>query len=236
MLTSRVIAVVATAALALLGVLGNPDLPWVWIVAGVCACAVVLIEVVKWREERNLSNRLGRRYEDVVGRVLRLIADLADLTAREFDLWVVDLYLPRTSFGVFREARTDKLERSLSIGLTDVRTVPGELTLEDRVFGACFKECRPRLWWDIELTPSSEENDWHRLGETDNRQLRSWCGVVSANPVSSNLGTDCRGVLVVHARHDAEIVTKVLTALRHSEGRRRMAAACRDIHSQLGDL
>ena len=236
LLSSRVVAVVATATLALLGVQGNRDNLWVWMLAGLCACVVVLIEILRWRHERNLSSKLGRRYEEVVGRVLQLIADLSDLTGREFDLWVVDVYLPRRSFGVLGRARTVTLERSLSIGLTDVRTVPGKVTLEDAIFGACFRECQAKLWWDIELTPSSEENDWRRVAETDNMRLRNLYGVVSANPVSSRLGSDCRGLLVVHARHDAEIVTKVLSALRQSEGRRRVAAACWDIHSQLGDV
>ena len=111
---------------------------------------------------------------------------------------------------------------------------PGELTLEHRVVGRCFTECRPRLWWNIQLAaPSSDENDWHRLCAIDNDDLQSWCGVVSANPVSDSLGENCRGVLAIHAKDDAEIVTTVLGALRESEGRRRVTAACRQIHSQL---
>ena len=223
----------ATVVLGLLGVIGNPNRPWVWAIAAVCAAVVVLIEFIRWRSEGTILNRLGRRYEDIVGSILRLIADLSDLTGRRFDLWVVDLYLPRRSFGVFRRASVGNLKRSMSIALTDVRPVPGELTLEHGVFGRCFIECRPKIWWDIRLVPSSDENDWHRLDEGENQDIRSWCGVVSANPVSNHLGTSCRGVLLIHAKDDAEIVTKVLSALLEPEGRRRVAAACRQIHSQL---
>ena len=58
-------------------------------------------------------------------------------------------------------------------------------------------------------------------------------GVISVNPVVDNLGQECRGLLVVHAKRDAEIVTKVLGALQQPEGKRRMAAACVDLHGYL---
>ena len=234
--SSSSLAVVATVTLAFLGVIGNPSQPLVWGIASVCAVVVVLLEVVRWRQERNISNRLGKKYEEIVGSVLRLIADLANLTAYEFGLWVIDLYVPRTSFIASRRACTTRLERSLSIALTDVRPVPGEFALGDPLFGHCFTTSRPRLWWNIHLKESSDDNDWCRLGEADNNQLRRWYGVVSANPVSNSLGMDCRGLLVIHAGDDAEIVTKVLGALRQPEGQRRVTAACRHIHSQLTDL
>ena len=48
-----------------------------------------------------------------------------------------------------------------------------------------------------------------------------------------NLGRDCRGLLVIHAKRDAEIVTKALGALTEPEGKRRIATACVDIHNHL---
>ena len=97
-LSLKIVAVAATAVLALLGVIGNPNRPLVWVLAAVCALVVVLIELVRWRQDGIISNSLGKRYEEIVASVWRLIADLSDLTGRRFDLWVVDLYLPRTSF------------------------------------------------------------------------------------------------------------------------------------------
>ena len=231
---SRNISVVSTATLALLGVIGNRDRLWVWILAIGCALVVVTLEVLRTRRERNTSNRLGRNYEVVLGSVLRLIADLSDLTAREFDLWVVDLYLPIQSFSLSPHARTRRLQRSLSISLTDVRTVPREFSLDHGLVGPCFTERVPRIWWNIDLAPTADDNDWHKINDADNNQLLDRYGAVSVNPVSNNLRTDCRGLLVIHVKVDAEAVTKVLGALRQSEGKRRVTAACREIHSQLG--
>ena len=233
---SRLISVVSAVTLALLGVIGNPDRLWVSTLAIVCALALVGLEVIRSRQEKNAVNQLRQNYELVSGSVLRLIADLSDLTAREFDLWVVDLYLPMQSFSLSRHKRTRKLKRSLSLALTDVRTVPGEFSMDHRLVGPCFTESLPKIWWNVDLAPSDEDNHWHKLNDSDNRQLSERYGVVSINPVSNSLGADCRGLLVIHVDIDAETATKALGAIRQPEGRRRVRAACREIHSQLGNL
>ena len=233
---SRLISVVSTVTLALLGVIGNRDRLWVWILAIVCASALIFFEIIRLRQERNIASQLSNNYEIISGSVLRLIADLSDLTAREFGLWVVDLYLPTQSFSLSRHKRIRKLKRSLSLALTDVRTVPGEFNMDHRFFGPCFTDSLPKIWWNVDLAPTEEDNDWHKLNDAENNQLSEWYGVVSVNPVSNYLGTDCRGLLVIHVEIDAEIVTKVIGALRQPEGKRRVRAACREIHSQLGNL
>ena len=230
---TRSIRVVATVALAFLGVIGNPDQYWVWIVASLCVVVIMVIEIVNYRRTQHGENRLGRSYEAILGRVLNLIADLSDLTAREFDLWVVDLYLPSHPSAMSLQTRIRKLELSLHIALTDVRSVRSEIDLERQFFGRCFTERQSDIWWDIALAPTTEENRWGGLDCRDNDNIRTEYGVVSVNPVVNALGRDCRGLLMVHARGDAEAVTKVLSALRQSEGKRRIAAACFDIHNYL---
>ena len=230
---NRSIIVVATVALAFLGVIGNPDQIWVWIVASLCVVVILLFEIVNYRRTQHGQNRLGRSYEAILGRVLRLIADLSDLTAREFDLWVVDLYLPSYPPTMSRQTSRRKLKLSLHISLIDVRIVRSEIDLDQHFFGRCFTECRSGIWWDIALTPTTEENRWGTLDCGDNDNIRTEYGVVSVNPVVNDLGRDCRGLLMVHARRDAETVTKVLSALRQSEGKRRISAACTDIHNLL---
>ena len=230
---SRSIRVVATVALAFLGVIGNPDQLWVWIAASLCVVVILLFEIISYRRTQHGRNRLGRSYEAVLGKILSLVADLSDLTAREFDLWVVDLYLPLHPPIMSFQTRARKLELSLHIALTDVRTVRSEVDLEHPFFGRCFTECRSDIWWDVALTPTTEENRWGGLDFRDNDNIRTEYGVVSVNPVVNGLGRDCRGLLMVHARRDAEAVTKVLGALRQSEGKRRIAAACIDIHNYL---
>ena len=232
LIRSRPVKVIPTAVLALFGVIGNPDQKWVFILASVCFCAAVLLEFINYQWERSKSDRLGDNYKIILGRVLTLLADLSDMTARQFDLWVVDLYLPqRTSMFVRRNV--SKLELSLHVALTDVRIVPDKIGLDHRFFGRCFTGRRSQLWWDVTLTPSSKDNQWESLDSGDNEQLQAEYGVISVNPVVDSLGGDCRGLLVVHAMRDAEVATKVLGALNHSEGKRRLAAACRDIHNYL---
>lgn len=228
------ISVVATIILALLGVIGNRDRLWVWILAIVCALVVIAFEFVRSRTEKITASQLVPNYEVVLGRVLRLIADLSDLTAREFDLWMVDLYLPVQSFSLSRQKRIRKLRRSLSIALTDVRTVPREFSMNHTFVGPCFTDCVPGFWWNIDLAETADDNQWHKLEIDDNSRLVEKYGVLSVNPVLNNLGTDCRGLLIIHAKGEPVTVTKVLGALRQSEGKRRVTAACRDIHSQLG--
>ena len=232
LMRGRPVKVVPTAILGFLGVIGSSNRSWMLILASVCVGATVLLEIINYRWERSKSNRLGRSYEIVLGRVLNLIADLSDLTARQFDLWVVDLYLPQRS-SIFSQTYVRKLELSLHIALTDVRLVRNKIKLDHEFFGRCFTERRSELWWDVMLAPSSEKNRWEGLDRSDNEQIRTEYGVISVNPVVDNLGGDCCGLLVVHAMRDAEVVTKVLGALTHSEGQRRMAAACVDIHNYL---
>ena len=228
----RPVVVVATVVLALLGVIGNPNRPWVWILAVACALVVALFEIMAWRQEAGAGSHLGQNYEMVLSRVLTLISDLSDLTAREFDLWVVDLYLPRQAFAWFRRDRVGELELSMHVTLTDVRIVPSRIE-PCHFFGRCFADSQPKLWWDIRLEPSSGENSWQSLNGGDNNKMAESYGVVSVNPIIDNLGRECRGLLVVHAKRDPEIVTKVLGVLQQPEGRRRMAAACLDIHGHL---
>ena len=66
---------------------------WAWIIA--CAIFFVLHATVGWMRERSIVARLGVNYRDVLRRTLHLIADLADLSAGGYDLWMIELYLPR---------------------------------------------------------------------------------------------------------------------------------------------
>ena len=230
---ARTITVITAAALTYLGVIATHEEIWVRVLASVFFVIIFLLELFSYRRERAKLNRLGVNHEFVLGRVMRLIADLSNLAARGFDLWVVDLYLPRRSFCCFPPRRVCKLELSLHIALTDVREVPSKIELDHVLFGRCFLERSSDLWWDGTLAPSSKENRWDQLDEGDNDKIRSVYGVISANPVIDNLREDCCGLLVVHAKQDPEVVTKVLSALTEPEGKRRIAAACVDIHNEL---
>ena len=222
----RKFTILATAILGFLGVIGNPDQYWVWIVAFLCAFSIV------WREWRR-SDGLGTNYRNIVERVMRLIADLSTMTAGRFDLWVVDVYLPRSSITFLPPKRVCNLQLSLHVALKDVRKVPSKIESDHVLFRRCFNEHRSELWWDASFAPTSEENLWELLDANDNDQIRTRYGVISVFPLIDNLGKNCCGLLVVHAARDAEIVTAVLGALKDAEGKRRVTGACYDIYNQL---
>ena len=227
LLLSRPILVVATLALTIAEFIGPADRPWNWII-GICIF-ILIHEIVNWRREQNISNRLKRNYESIQRRVLRLIADLSELTANEYDLWMIDLYVPRSS----------KLVRELSIALTDVRIPFHEIPLNHGLFGRCFKESCQGLWWNIELIPQpistpqlEDHNFWDRL-DYFNIELEKTYGVISVHPIVDALGKNCLGLLVVHTKRDSETATKALGSLTQSMGKRRLAEACHDIHDQM---
>ena len=233
LLWSRPTSVAATAGLAVAGLVGNSERPWIWILG--FATFMITHEIVNFRRTRNISNRLGRKYEIVQRRMLRLISDLSELTAREFDLWMVDLYLPPSSFTPSARSRVVvKLTRELSLTLTDARAVPTDIGLDHALFGRCFGESCSGLWWDIDLKMSSSGNNlWHTFHEVVNNRLQETYGVISVNPVVDDLGRDCRGLLVVHTKRDSEIATKALGVLTEPKGIRRLAEACHDIHREI---
>ena len=233
LLWSRPTSVAATAGLAIAGLVGNSDRPWIWILG--FAIFMVTHEFVNFRRERNISNRLGRKYEIVQRRMLRLISDLSDLTAREFDLWVIDLYLPPSSFTPSARPHVAfELTRELSLALTDARAVPPDIRSDHALFGRCFGESCSGLWWDVGLKMSSSGNNlWDTFHETVNSQLQKTYGVISVNPVVDDLGKNCRGLLVVHTNRDPVIATKALGVLTEPQGIRRLAEACHDIHREI---
>ena len=233
LLFGRPILVLATLGLSIAGWWGNPERPWKWIIG--LAAFIIFHEVGNFVREKSISSQLGRNREIVQRRVLRLISDLSDLTAREFDIWMVDLYLPRRSFSLFdRPHVVVKLVRELSMSLTDVRNVPPYFRTDDELFGRSFLQSRPKLWWDGDLTNSSlGENLCHRLDEVANRRLQETYGVISVNPIVDDLGKDCRGIVVVHTKRDSEIATKALGALTQATGARRLAEASHDIHKNI---
>ena len=234
-LWGRPTLVLSTVGLTIL--VGNLDRSLSWILG--LACFIVLHSIVNWRRDQRASGRLGRNSEVIQRRVLRLIADLSDLTAREFDLWMIDLYVPRRSMALSTSApfvAKKKLVRELSIALTDVRALPPEIELDHVLFGPCFSKSQFAIWWDDDLVGVSmgDNNKWHEIDKEDNDKLGEMFGMTCVNPIVDGLGKQCRGLLIVHTRPDSEIATKALGALNQPEGIRRLVGACEDIHGYIG--
>ena len=201
---------------------------------------ILLHALVSWGRERSLTKRLGNNYMDVLRRSLHLVSDLADLTAKSFDIWMVDLYLPRFVWGRRRRwpyVGGKVLSRELSIALGNASTAPAEIEMDHEYFGACFKGAKNGLWADPMLVgpiDSGVENRFSDLPEKTNAELRRAFGVVMTYPLVDGLGRDCRGILVVHAARESEVATKVMGALIEREGMRRLDGCRHDIHSLIG--
>ena len=234
LLLSTPTRVIATIGLSISLAIGNSSLPWPWIV--IFASTVVVHEIGTYLRGSRGSNRLGLQYGTVHRRVLRLIADLAELSGRRFDYWVVDIYLPRTSFRFAKGRRSVvKLVRELSLGLTDIRDVPLEVGANEGLFGGSFSESSRQLWWNSELAqPPRGENQWDNLTDDENKKLRQNYGAISVNPIVDHLGRKRIGLLVIHVKPDASIAYTAVGVLTTPAGVRRLVEACNDIHTELG--
>lgn len=226
--------VLAVVVLGVLGVAGAEDGSGLLALAVPFALVAVALEFLSARWEGRSTSPLGVKHEAVLGRALTLIADLAQLAGREYGLWVVDLYVPQYTFFSWSTGRPKTLGLAVHLALIDTRAVLSRVEVEEPFAGSVFSARRPSYWWDETLAPSGAENSWEELDEESRRVFgEEGYGLISAHPVMNNLGTDCRGVLVVHVRRDAEAATQALSVLLQEEGKRRVAEACRDIFNQL---
>ena len=102
----KVASTIATVALAVFGLTGDARKPWEWEEAFTdnrpwgwifgLAAFLVLHSLAGLRREQTQSRRLAGNREIVQSNVLHLIADLSGLVGREYDLWMIDLYLKKT--------------------------------------------------------------------------------------------------------------------------------------------
>lgn len=239
LLWSRPVRVAATVGLTVLSI-GEDFKPWVFLLAGF----IVLHECVQYVRDRRSSLRGN---ELVQRRIMRLIADLAELSGDKYHLWVTDIYIPKYFVdgigGAMRLVQTKLLRhdrrvvalvRELSFALKDVREVPREVGGDNRLFGVSFRQKERRVWWDHNMVQiESDVNQWCELTVQENRELSSRYGAISINPIVDPLGNDCRGLLVVHVARDSEISTTAAGVFSQDQGQVRLSQACNDIHSLL---
>lgn len=232
-LWGRTASAIAAVGLAIAGLWDDVDRPWALIL--IFAGFLIIHASINSVRDKKLSIVLGRNYASVQGRILRLLADLAEITAGGYELWKVDVYFPEKRFSRsslwFRSA---KLSLELSVSLTDIRPAPVNIEPDDRFFWECFRTARNKLWWDPSLVQTSNGgNFFSELDDASNERLKKYCGVVGAHPIVNHLGKDCCGLLVVHTRRDPEMAVKALGALQSSESTRRLNEACKDVHEKL---
>lgn len=233
---------VATVILAVPGLVSNNGPMWFWVLPS--ATFVILHAVMAAISDRSMIRRLGKHYDHVQRRSVQVVSDLGLLTGNQFDLWMVDLYLPTTHFALTRRwpflIRWKELSRQISVSLVDTR--PQEPSMDTRVgpHGQCFTSAKPLIWFDEPALGPSEEgsqppfdNLWNSLSPLSNQELSRVYGVLYVSPIVDQLGKNCTGVLAVHVEPDPAKALHARGALWSLEGRQRITNACVDLNGLL---
>ncbi len=236
LLWGKVTLALATVALAVAGVLGANRPPWLWVVIGTAAF-IITHTIVTASRDSSIVRRLGRDYDRVQHCALQIVSDLGQLVGDQYDLWMIDLYLPdwrwRWSKSPPFLKREQQLSRQLSVSLVDARPQPPIVDLAEGPHGESFSTARMLIWFDSKLQVDPT-NAWKRYDETTNAGLSQVYGVLVVAPLVDQLGKNCVGVLAVHVKPERNVVLKALGALRADEGQRRIHNACVELNGLLG--
>jgi hypothetical protein len=208
---------------------------WVWIVGS--AAFILLNTAVNAARDRSIVRRLGRDYDRVQRRAVQVVADLGQLAADRFDLWMIDLYLPRWKWSYvwrfpFLE-REQELSRQLSVSLVDARPQPPSVPISSGPHGTCFQQAKPLLWFLDRVQDLSSFNASDLFDDTTNDELAKVYGALSVSPLVDQLGNNCVGVLAVHVKPERDLALKALGALQSADGRRRINNACVELNGLL---
>lgn len=225
----------ATVILAVASAVGGDDRPWPWIV--VSAAFIVVHTAANAVRDRSIIRRLGRDYDRVQRRAVQIVADLGELAADKYDLWMIDLYLPEGHWSITRKwpivHRDRRLSRQLSVSLVDARPQPPVVDLGIGPHGDCFTQEQPLLWFDEQAHSSISGNKWQDYDAATNARLAGAYGVLSVSPLVDQLGKHCVGILAVHVQPERDAVVQALGALASLKGRRQIHNACVDLNGLL---
>lgn len=231
-----VTAVVATVTLAIAGVTGGGGLLWT-VLIGVAAVFLVVHSFVSRMLEQSIIRRLGRDYDKVQQRVVRVVADLGDLTGM-YDLWMIDLYLPANRYRLTMRfpfiVRTEVLDRQLSVSLVDARPQPPSVDSMVGPHGEAYRSGAPVLWADVSQEGANGDNCKFKYETNENERLQSAYGLLYVVPIVDQLRKGCVGVLAVHIGCEPDRVVKGFGAVDSRQGRRRLSDAGVDLNSLIG--
>ena len=171
---------------------------------------------------------------------MHLIRDLAELSGRRYDLWIIDVYLKRDVWRLCRSwpfLQKRVLERQLSMSLADVTKLPSRVRLKGNLFGRCFDGVKEGIWWDPEMVTAEVEgrSSIVNLAGDVEQSLPEWCAVVKVWPITDRRRQRCRGLLVVHAKREIEVATKALGVLAATSADRYLQRAGEEIFEHLRD-
>ena len=238
----------ATVVLAILGLLDGDDRPWFWIL--LVAAFIVVHSARLYFSEQSIVSRFAQNYDRAQHYATQMVSDLAALSGNHFDLWVVDIYVPRVRFRPFQRhfAFLDKtlLVRQLSVSLVEVSTQPAHIDLErsqdveTRVYAECFTSVTPQVWFDEDRLGSEYElassvhNGWHSCTDQEKIDMGKAFGIMTVWPIVDQLSSSPRGILVVYVKPEHDKPLRARGALLSIQGRRHIHNACIGVYDLLG--
>lgn len=233
-LFGNVTLVIATMALTVANLMLGNDHPKS--IIGI-AVFVILHAIINFLRERSIVRRLGRNHDQIHHRVVRLISDLGQITGGNFDLWMIDLYLRKSSLVRVSRCPFIKkdqiLSRQLSVSLVDKRPQLTSIDLDSGPHGKCYEEARPVLCFDQETHGAHTNNTWSTFDSGRGDESASTYGVLAVSPLVDDLGKGCVGVLAIHVGPERNNAFKALSALTSQHGPRVVNEACADLHGFL---
>ena len=227
---------VATVTLAAISTVSSNDRPWIWIIAS-SAVFIIIHAAVNTIRDKSIVRRLGRNYDRIQRRGVQVIADLGQLAGDQFDLWMIDLYLPNFEWSFNSQwpllQRNRVLSRQLAVSLIDMRPQPPSVDSVSSPHWLSFENTQPLIWFNKDIHTSNDDNAWDTLDEATNAELAKDYGVLSIYPLVDQLGKDCVGVLTIHVEPEGNSVLKALGVLQSTLGRHRLTNTCVELNGLL---
>lgn len=211
------------------------DNRWWWITPA--AIFVFAHTIVRAVSDQSVTQRLGQDYDRVLHRVLRLVADLADLAGEKYELWMVDLYLPSNSWHLRRQRwwlhRTTALSRELSISLADSRPQPPAVSLSGTPHGDCYTRAHRLMWRTSAVSEGNLPAGVAAVSDDGSVMLENGYGVLLLAPLVDQLGKHCNGIMAIHVGPDTESALQARGVLTSARGLRKIEDACTEINGFL---
>ena len=227
---------VATVALALVSTLTGNNRISISII-GVCAIFIITHAIVTAAHDRSLVRRLGRKYELVQRRGIKIVSDLGQLAANNYELWMVDLYLSSSKWSPSKRwplvVRNTTLLRQLTVSLIDARHQPTRIGSSPNPVWVSFSNSKPLIWYNKNIHRSDHDNAWDSFDDVTNAELAKRYGVLSVHPLVDHLDRNCIGILSIHVKPEPDVVLKAMGVLISDQGLLRLKDACVELNELL---
>ena len=222
-LWSRSLRAVAAVGLTI-GTVANQEPIWLWLIP-LGVFIVVSESISAWRD-RNKAGIL----QMVDQRIVRAIADLGAVSGDNYHFWIIEMYLVQWVWTATGPRK--RLVRQPPLALTDIQVLPTEIpTSGDSAFAVTYRTQETAVWWDPEVGPIPTDDENYTTKFDPTQQVAY--GAICVSPLADRANRNCRGVLVIQTKPDPAHVTAAVGVFRSSEGRRRIADTCNDIHTVL---